>query len=178
MAITRKCSACSTEIEVGTTVCQNCGGKKFISSFGSKGSAPRNTGESEPIEQLATPHCTKCGAPQDSSDKFCGQCGSIAVPLQDKSSSSIFNRFVLLSNKGKFFYSSWILVNLIFISRFLTESSKPVDRFRSLCNWEGVNCAPSSQELANEALANLILWNILFLIFLLIYKKIKSKKQK
>ncbi len=178
MAITRKCSACSTEIATGSSVCQNCGGKKFASSFGSKGDSSVNARDVELSAQSATPHCTKCGAPQESSDKFCGQCGNVAVPKQDKSSTSIFNRFALLSNKGKFFYSSWILVNLIFVSRFLTESSKPVDRFRSLCNWEGVNCAPSSQELANEALANLILWNILFVLFLVIYKKIKSKKLK
>ena len=173
----RRCATCLNEIDTSEMVCRSCGGTKINTIFGSQTDVV-SANTSELVEAKALPFCTKCGAKQENDNKFCGQCGANSIPVDKVSSGSLADKFIALSTKGKFFYSSWILVNVIFVLRYITESSKPVDRFRSLCNWDGVNCAPSSQELANEALSNLIVWNILFLIFLFVYKKIMSKKSK
>ena len=86
-------------------------------------------------------------------------------------------KFSTLSTKGKIFYGSWIFINIVFVLQFLNQSTKPVDRLRSVCNWDGVDCAPSADELAGQALGNLILWNLMFFAFRFIYNKRKNKKK-
>jgi hypothetical protein len=86
-------------------------------------------------------------------------------------------KFSKLSTKGKIFYGSWIFINIIFVLQFINQSSKPVDRLRSVCNWDGVACAPSSDELAGQAIGNLIFWNLVFLAFRFFYNNRKVKKQ-
>lgn len=178
MTTMRRCSNCFSEIQKGQLTCPVCGGKKFVTSVNPKGDETLPGEDTVLTSSEASPFCPQCGSKQESANKFCGQCGSHSTPTAKVTSNSVLGKFSALSTKGKFFHSSWIFINFIFIIRFFSESSKPVDRLRSLCGLDGVNCAPSSEELAAESISNLIVWNILFLIFLFVYKKVKSKRSK
>jgi hypothetical protein len=90
----------------------------------------------------------------------------------------IFQRYKNRSLKGKIFYGAWVLLNISNGLNLITSSSAPKDRFRSVCNWEGVKCAPSAEDMAIQSLLNLILWNAFFWIFRYLYKKRQSGRNK
>jgi hypothetical protein len=89
----------------------------------------------------------------------------------------MFQRYMSRSIKGKIFYGAWVFLNISNGINLITSSSAPKDRLRSVCNWEGVNCAPSAEEVALQSLLNLILWNAFFFAFRYIYRKRQAKKE-
>jgi len=88
----------------------------------------------------------------------------------------IFQRYKNRSLKGKIFYGAWVFLNVSNGINLITSSSAPKDRLRSVCNWEGVKCAPSAEGMALQSLLNLILWNLFFWSFRYFYRKKQSKK--
>lgn len=123
--------------------------------------------------------CVSCGVENTDSASFCQSCGK-KIPrlgeLKNDSKTSLFSKISALSVKGKFFYGAWVFINIIFVSEYISGSLKPIDRFQSLCTTENLNCAPTGQEMMDHALGNLILWNIIFIVFRLLYKRFLKRK--
>jgi len=126
--------------------------------------------------------CSSCGASLNNSPSFCPSCGSsVKKPNQVSSASTVssdgfFKRYWRRSVKARIFYGAWVLLNVTNGINLIVSSSAPKDRFRSVCEWEGVNCPPSAEEQALQSFFNLILWNVLFWTFRYFYIKRKMKK--
>jgi hypothetical protein len=128
---------------------------------------------------MASIYCVSCGSENASIANYCQSCGKQIPRLSDLTESPKRNLRMNVKNlsiKGKIFYASWIFINIIFISEYFVGASKPVDRFRSLCTTENLNCAPSGQEMMDHALGNLIMWNLIFVVFRWIYTKYQKKR--
>jgi hypothetical protein len=125
--------------------------------------------------------CGSCGAGLKDSPSFCPACGTTVNKTNrvsatiTVSSDGFLKRFWKKSIKARIFYGLWVLLNFTNILTFFSSASAPVDRFRSVCGWEGVSCAPSSQDRMSQAVLNLIIWNLLFWGFRFFYKKRQSK---
>jgi len=126
--------------------------------------------------------CQSCGGALDKSPAFCPSCGSaingssIGPNPEPIKSDGIFRRYWKKSVKGRIFYGAWVLLNISNGVNLIVSSSAPKDRFRNVCEWEGVNCPPSAEEQAMQSLFNLVVWNILFWTFRYFYKKRKLKE--
>ena len=126
--------------------------------------------------------CPSCGIALENSPAFCPSCGSelkkpeVAKKSESAKPDGIFRRYWNRSIKGRIFYGAWVLLNVSNGINLIVSSSAPKDRFRSVCNWEGVECAPSAEEMALQSLLNLILWNLFFWVFRYFYRKRQSKK--
>ena len=122
-------------------------------------------------------YCQSCGGALDKSPAFCPACGSSVIPgAENAKSPGIFARYWQQSVKGRIFYGAWILLNVSNGLNLIVASNAPKDRFRSVCNWEGVDCPPSAEEQAMQSLFNLVLWNLLFWGFRYFYRKRQLKK--
>lgn len=127
--------------------------------------------------------CSKCGRSLTESSSFCPNCGASLNPslkakvADSPGSNNIFKRYWRKSVKGRIFYGAWVLINISNGSNLLVSASAPKDRFRSVCNWEGVNCPPSAEQQALQSLFNLVLWNIFFWAFRYFYRKKQLKKK-
>ena len=126
--------------------------------------------------------CVACGASLVEASKFCSGCGTPVTtvkPVLDPESANNFGfwkRYWRKSLKAKIFYGLWVFLNFTNILTFFSAANAPVDRFRSVCGWEGVSCGPSSQDRMGQAVLNLIIWNSLFWGFRFFYKKRQSNK--
>lgn len=122
-------------------------------------------------------YCPSCGASLSGQPRYCQSCGlrltRASVPSLAGSSKSdgLFRRYWNRSVKGRIFYGAWVLLNITNGVNLIASSAAPKDRFRSVCEWEGVNCPPSAEEQAMQSLFNLILWNTLFWTFRYFYKR-------
>ena len=123
--------------------------------------------------------CHSCGGSLNNSPSFCPACGSTinysSTTMATSNRKGIFTRFWKKSVKARIFYGAWVLLNVSNGLNLITSASAPVDRLRGVCNWEGVNCQPSSGEQALQSLFNLVLWNALFWAFRHFYRKRQSK---
>lgn len=121
--------------------------------------------------------CPSCGSPLSDAPRFCHSCGlklmRTAAPNVSgpNTSDGLFRRYWRRSVKGRIFYGAWVLLNITNGVNLIASSSAPEDRFRGVCEWEGVNCPPSAEEQAMQSLFNLILWNTLFWAFRYFYKR-------
>lgn len=116
--------------------------------------------------------CQSCGGRLEESPAFCPSCGSsILSRTSSEKRAGVFARYWRQSVKGRIFYGAWILLNVSNGLNLIVVSSAPKDRFRNVCNWEGVNCAPSAEEQAIQSLFNLVLLNLLFWGFRTFYRK-------
>lgn len=126
--------------------------------------------------------CHSCGKALEDAPAFCPSCGTalrkspVANNQQPTSSLGIFKRYWNRSIKGRVFYGAWVLLNVSNGINLIVSASAPKDRFRSVCEWEGVNCPPSAEEQALQSFFNLILWNVLFWTFRFFYKRRQVKK--
>lgn len=122
-------------------------------------------------------YCSSCGTILDSSSRFCATCGTPirteneAPSVTAESNRGFFKKYWERSIKARIFYGLWVLLNVSNILALFSAASEPVDRFRSVCGWEGVSCGPSSQDRMGQAVLNLIIWNSLFWGFRFFYKK-------
>jgi hypothetical protein len=113
---------------------------------------------------------------------FCPNCGSSLKSANQVSEGSkpkvegLFKRYWQRSVKARLFYGAWVLLNISNGINLIVSSSAPKDRFRSVCEWEGVNCPPSAEEQALQSLFNLVLWNVLFWTCRHFYRKRQVQK--
>ena len=125
--------------------------------------------------------CSNCGQELVNSPAFCPSCGSelkkpsVKANSESSKTDGFLVRYWKRSVKAKIFYGVWVFLNFSNIVALFSAASAPVDRFRSVCGWEGVSCGPSSQEKVGQALLNLIIWNLAFWTFRYFYKKRQSK---
>jgi hypothetical protein len=128
--------------------------------------------------------CSSCGTGLKNSPTFCPTCGSLVKNVNQISEAStlssdgFFKRYWRRSVKARLFYGSWVLLNVANGINLIVSSSAPKDRFRSICEWEGVNCPPSAEEQALQSLLNLVVWNLFFWTFRYIYKKRQTWNRK
>jgi hypothetical protein len=129
-----------------------------------------------------TPHlCRSCGSSLSETSRFCPSCGRAANNVNQKSAKSSANpdgflkQFWRRSIKARIFYGLWVLLNLSNLGLILSAASQPVDRFRGVCDWEGVDCDPSSQDQISQGVFNLVFWNLAFWCFRYFYKKRQLK---
>lgn len=126
--------------------------------------------------------CQSCGGAIDKSAAFCPSCGSsindavVTSAAPKTKNPGILSRYWKMSVKGKIFYGAWVFLNISNGLNLISASSAPKDRFRSVCNWEGVNCPPSAQEQAVQSFFNLVFWNLFFWGFRYFYRKRQLKK--
>ena len=125
--------------------------------------------------------CSVCGEGLNNSPSFCPSCGSsidkanLVSTSFTEGSDGLFKRYWRRSVKARLFYGAWVLLNVTNGINLIVSSSAPKDRFRSVCEWEGVQCPPSAEEQALQSLFNLILWNVLFWTFRHFYRKRHSR---
>jgi hypothetical protein len=125
--------------------------------------------------------CPSCGNALEDAPAFCPSCGSALrkspVPKDPEptKSTGIFKRYWNRSVKGRIFYGAWVFLNVSNGINLIVSASAPKDRFRNVCEWEGVNCPPSAEEQALQSFLNLILWNVLFWTFRYFYKKRQAR---
>lgn len=104
--------------------------------------------------------CDRCGGKIEVGHAFCATCGGA---IEWSSNNKMRNQILKPTlTKRRVFYGFWIGFNVIYGWQFLVNMSKPVDKFRAVCDWPGVVCGPSAQDQALNALGNLILWNLIF----------------
>ena len=120
--------------------------------------------------------CVSCGTGLTDSPKFCPNCGAATGQITPnifvkEGNEGVWKRFWRKSAKAKIFYSLWVLLNVTNILTLISAASAPVDRFRSVCGWDGVTCGPSSQAQMGQALLNLVIWNSTFWAFRYFHRK-------
>ena len=124
--------------------------------------------------------CPSCGSGLEGTPSFCPSCGARVSEIAQANINStgqvgLWSRYWKRSVKAKIFYGLWVFLNFSNVVALFSAASAPVDRFRSVCGWEGVSCGPSSEEKVGQALLNLIIWNLAFWTFRYFYKKRQSK---
>lgn len=126
--------------------------------------------------------CRFCGNQILPSSQFCSSCGKdignaqSASAIESGKNPGLFQRYWKKSVRSRIFYGLWVLINFSNVVSFISAATAPTDRFRSICNWEGINCAPSPEEKMTQAILNLIVWNLVFWLTRYFYRKRHKSK--
>ena len=173
MADQKWCLSCDEPTAPDAYRCANCGNGQFaqVSKSAFLNLMP---GESD----AAGFACSECGKDLIAGQKFCANCGVEIEWTVEELKTAILTELEGsrkgMSTRKKFFLGGWALINFIYVVQLIESAVTPVDRFRSVCNWAYVTCGPSAQDKFNNALGNLLLWNLIFLGIWL-YKRRKAR---
>lgn len=169
------CLFCDAPTNLEAYQCSNCGQRNFGNE--SRGSFLA-TG-SQPVSDNSL-ICSECGQDLAAGQKFCANCGAEIQWTVDELRSAILDELKgspkRFSARKKIFVGGWAFINFIYTVQLIEAAGTPVDRFRSLCITDNLNCGPSAQDKFNNSLGNLLIWNLIFLSVWLYFLNKNRKK--